>query len=76
MIPGAGEAIFAVARTAGWIAHAMEEYAKNAPLRPRTVYIGPIPKTPETPMSLEIPEPRPASRPSAPSGRPAVTARE
>jgi hypothetical protein len=30
-----------VARTAGWIAHAMEEYAKNAPLRPRTVYIGP-----------------------------------
>jgi citrate synthase len=41
MIPGAGEAIFAVARTAGWIAHAMEEYAKNAPLRPRTVYIGP-----------------------------------
>ena len=41
MITGAGEAIFAVARTAGWIAHAMEEYAKNAPLRPRTVYIGP-----------------------------------
>jgi citrate synthase len=41
MIPGAGEAIFAVARSAGWIAHAMEEYAKNAPLRPRTVYIGP-----------------------------------
>jgi citrate synthase len=43
MIPGAGEAIFAVARTAGWIAHAMEEYAKNAPLRPRTVYTGPVP---------------------------------
>jgi citrate synthase len=41
MIPGAGEAIFAVARSAGWIAHAMEEYAKNVPLRPRTVYIGP-----------------------------------
>jgi citrate synthase len=41
MIQGAGEAIFAVARTAGWIAHAMEEYAKNVPLRPRTVYIGP-----------------------------------
>jgi citrate synthase len=41
MISGAGEAIFAVARTAGWIAHAMEEYAKNVPLRPRTVYIGP-----------------------------------
>jgi citrate synthase len=41
MVTGAGEAIFAVARTAGWIAHAMEEYAKNVPLRPRTVYIGP-----------------------------------
>jgi citrate synthase len=41
MISGAGEAIFAVARTAGWIAHAMEEYAKNVPVRPRTVYIGP-----------------------------------
>src|SRR5580658_2089625 len=43
MIPGAGEAIFAVARTAGWIAHALEEYARNAPLRPRTVYTGPVP---------------------------------
>jgi len=43
MIPGAGEAIFAVARTAGWIAHAMEEYARNAPPRPRTVYTGPVP---------------------------------
>jgi citrate synthase len=41
MVPGAGEAIFAVARSAGWIAHAMEEYAKNAPFRPRAVYIGP-----------------------------------
>jgi|GEM_PF-11525 len=43
MIPGAGEAVFAVARAAGWIAHALEEYAKNAPLRPRTVYTGPHP---------------------------------
>lgn len=42
MISGAGEAIFAVARSAGWIAHAMEEYAKNVPLRPRTVYVGPV----------------------------------
>ena len=41
MSPGSGEAIFAVARTAGWIAHAMEEYARNAPPRPRTVYTGP-----------------------------------
>ena len=40
MIRGAGEAIFAVARTAGWIAHAIEAYAGNAPLRPRAVYTG------------------------------------
>jgi citrate synthase len=43
MVPGAGEAIFAVARTAGWIAHAMEEYDRNAPIRPRSVYTGPAP---------------------------------
>jgi citrate synthase len=42
MIPGAGEAIFAVARAAGWLAHALEEYARNTPIRPRGVYTGPI----------------------------------
>jgi citrate synthase len=41
MISGAGEAVFAVARAAGWIAHALEEYAREAPLRPRAVYTGP-----------------------------------
>jgi citrate synthase len=41
MTDGAGEAIFAVARTAGWAAHAMEEYARATPLRPRAVYVGP-----------------------------------
>lgn len=41
MILGAGEAIFAVARAAGWLAHALEEYARNVPIRPRGVYIGP-----------------------------------
>jgi citrate synthase len=40
MVRGAGEAIFAVARTAGWIAHALEAYAGAGPLRPRAVYIG------------------------------------
>jgi citrate synthase len=40
MIPGAGEAIFAVARTAGWVAHAIEEYDRKAPIRPRSVYTG------------------------------------
>jgi citrate synthase len=43
MTSGAGEAIFAIARTAGWLAHAMEEYAQPTPLRLRAVYIGPPP---------------------------------
>ena len=40
MMRGAGEAIFAVARTAGWIAHALEAYSGPGPLRPRAVYTG------------------------------------
>jgi citrate synthase len=41
MVSGAGEAVFAVARTVGWVAHALEEYARDVPLRPRAVYTGP-----------------------------------
>jgi citrate synthase len=41
MIAGAGEAVFAVARTAGWLGHALEEYARRTPLRPRARYTGP-----------------------------------
>ncbi|MEV0146253.1 citrate/2-methylcitrate synthase [Nonomuraea sp. NPDC050733] len=44
MVPGAGEAIFAVARTAGWLAHAMEEYEKGSLLRLRASYTGPPPE--------------------------------
>jgi citrate synthase len=40
MVTGAGEAVFAVARTAGWIAHALEAYTGDNPLRPRAVYTG------------------------------------
>jgi len=40
MVRGAGEAIFAVARTAGWVAHALEAYAGDRPLRLRAVYTG------------------------------------
>lgn len=41
MAPDAGEAIMATARMAGWLAHAIEEYAE-APLRfrPRALYVG------------------------------------
>jgi len=43
MGPDATEAMFAVARTAGWLAHAIEEYAEE-PLRfrARAAYTGPI----------------------------------
>jgi citrate synthase len=43
MIPGAAQAIFAIARTAGWLAHALEEYARRSPPRPRALYVGPVP---------------------------------
>ncbi|BBB01618.1 putative citrate synthase [Actinacidiphila reveromycinica] len=47
MPPQAGETVFAVSRTAGWIAHALEEYAEP-PLRMRLVgaYAGPRPGRP------------------------------
>lgn len=46
MPPGATEAIFAVARVAGWIAHALEEYGEE-PLRfrARAIYVGPPPRS-------------------------------
>ncbi|MBM9507559.1 citrate/2-methylcitrate synthase [Actinacidiphila acididurans] len=47
MPPEAGETVFAVARTAGWIAHALEEYGER-PLRMRLggAYDGPRPDQP------------------------------
>jgi citrate synthase len=51
MTRGAAETVFAVARTAGWLAHALEEYERRTPIRPRAVYTGPpatqLPATPE-----------------------------
>ncbi|WP_433430921.1 citrate synthase [Nonomuraea sp. CA-141351] len=41
MVSGAGEAIFAVARAAGWLAHATEEYGRGTLLRLRASYTGP-----------------------------------
>jgi citrate synthase len=38
---GAATAIFAVGRSAGWIAHAQEQRAAGYLLRPRARYIGP-----------------------------------
>ncbi|MEU6356434.1 citrate synthase family protein [Streptomyces sp. NPDC047072] len=43
----AGETVFAVARTAGWIAHALEEYGERPlRMRPSGVYVGPKPPQP------------------------------
>jgi citrate synthase len=38
--PGAAEAIFAVARTAGFVAHALEEYPYRLRFRARAAYVG------------------------------------
>ncbi|MDP6980700.1 MAG: citrate/2-methylcitrate synthase [Myxococcota bacterium] len=41
----AGETLFAIARSAGWTAHALEEYREPAlRLRPRAHYTGPAPE--------------------------------
>jgi citrate synthase len=37
-------ALFAVARSAGWVAHAMEQIAEGALIRPRARYAGPLPE--------------------------------
>jgi citrate synthase len=41
MVHGAGETIFAVARSAGWIAHGLEEYEHRLRYRIRATYTGP-----------------------------------
>jgi len=46
MLRGSSEAIFAMARTAGWLAHALEEYERRTSIRPRAIYVG-VPVRPE-----------------------------
>jgi citrate synthase len=40
---GAAVALFAIGRTIGWIAHAMEQYHQATMIRPRAKYVGPKP---------------------------------
>ncbi len=40
MSRGASEAVYAIARTAGWIAHALEAYAAGTEIHPRAIYVG------------------------------------
>jgi citrate synthase len=46
MVPAAGAVIFAIARVAGWLAHAIEEYEHRLRFRPRAAYVGPRPEGP------------------------------
>ena len=45
---GAPQAIFALGRTIGWIAHAIEEYGRGTLIRPRARYVGPQPQSSPT----------------------------
>jgi citrate synthase len=42
--PGSAVGLFALGRSAGWIAHAMEQRAAGFMLRPRARYVGPLPQ--------------------------------
>jgi citrate synthase len=36
--------VFAIGRTVGWIAHAREQALEGRLIRPRSIYVGPVPQ--------------------------------
>jgi citrate synthase len=44
--PSSGSAIFALGRSVGWVAHAIETWRDGALIRPRSRYVGPAPGSP------------------------------
>ncbi|WDT89571.1 helix-turn-helix domain-containing protein [Streptomyces sp. SCSIO-PteL053] len=61
MAADAGETVFAVSRTAGWVAHALEEYGERPlRIRPSGHYTGPRPPQP-LPRDGSGPDQRPGS---------------
>jgi citrate synthase len=48
---GAALTLFAIGRTIGWIAHAIEQYSEQAIIRPRAKYVGETPAPAASPLS-------------------------
>jgi len=47
--PGGAFTVFAIGRSAGWVGHVIEEYARGRLIRPRARYVGPAPALDGTP---------------------------